>query len=225
MWARITKLISQKELAHYQLTTEQLHQVAVENLSSTEKEIRLPPGEGIYFLRCDGDLEASLLLHEEIWDVVQEQIGGDVLASVPARNVLLISGTKKEQVSELKKKPAPRSSMSRVRSRSSYSALVRDVERVRGLIPSFPNGVWERGLRLPRLPLRPLRRCVKPFLSSHKPPIMRHCVNGRARPRTRRRGRYCGPSSALRAGREAVGHTPTWSRPEGSRHTTMSPGK
>jgi uncharacterized protein YtpQ (UPF0354 family) len=98
------EIIAQRELAHYQLTAQQLHEVAVENLSRTEKEIRLHQAEGIYFLRCDGDLEASLLLHAGIWDVVQDQIGGDVLASVPARNVLLISGTKKEQVSELKMK-------------------------------------------------------------------------------------------------------------------------
>ena len=98
------ELISNKELAHYSLTRDQLHEVAVENLSDTKKEIRLHQAEGIHFLRCDGDLEASLLLHAGIWDIVQDQIGGDVLASVPARNVLLISGTKKEQVSELKNK-------------------------------------------------------------------------------------------------------------------------
>jgi uncharacterized protein YtpQ (UPF0354 family) len=98
------EIISTKELANYDLTAEQLHQTAIENLSSTEKEIRLHQAEGIHFLRCDGDLEASLLLHTGIWDVIQEQIGGDVLASVPARNVLLISGTKREQISELKRK-------------------------------------------------------------------------------------------------------------------------
>jgi uncharacterized protein YtpQ (UPF0354 family) len=98
------ELISHKELDRYNLTREALHDVAVENLSNTKKEIRLHQAEGIYFLRCDGDLEASLLLHAGIWDVVEHQIGGDVLASVPARNVLLISGTKPEQVSELKRK-------------------------------------------------------------------------------------------------------------------------
>jgi uncharacterized protein YtpQ (UPF0354 family) len=97
------EIISCKELADYGLTAGQLHEIAVENLSKTEKEIRLHRAEGIYFLRCDGDLEASLLLHKGIWEVVQDQIGGDVLASVPARNVLLISGTKKEEVSQLKK--------------------------------------------------------------------------------------------------------------------------
>ncbi len=98
------EIISNKELATYSLTREQLHEVAVENLSNTKKEIRLHQAGGIYFLRCDGDLEASLLLHEGIWDYVQDQLGGDILASVPARNVLLISGTKKEEVSELKSK-------------------------------------------------------------------------------------------------------------------------
>jgi uncharacterized protein YtpQ (UPF0354 family) len=98
------EIIATRELAEYKITREQLHEIAVSNLSGTEKEIRLHQSEGIHFLRCDGDLEASLLLHKGIWDYIQEQIGGDVLASVPARNVLLISGTGRSQVSELKRK-------------------------------------------------------------------------------------------------------------------------
>jgi uncharacterized protein YtpQ (UPF0354 family) len=98
------QLISQKALSEAKLTTAELHEIAVANLSKTEKEIRLHKAGDFSFLICDGNLEASLLLHTGIWDYVQEQIGGDVLTSVPARDLLLIAGTTKSDISALKRK-------------------------------------------------------------------------------------------------------------------------
>jgi hypothetical protein len=98
------QLVSQKELRALNLTADELHAIAVENLSTTEKEIRLHKGENFWFVICDGNLEASLLLHTGIWDYVQEQVGGDVLCSVPGRDLLLVSGTSKAEVTALKKK-------------------------------------------------------------------------------------------------------------------------
>ena len=98
------QLVSHRDIQALGISTLELHSVAVTNLSNTEKEIRLHKAEKFSFIICDGNLEASLLLHTGIWDYVQEQIGGDVLASVPARDLLLLSGTSKEEVSALKKK-------------------------------------------------------------------------------------------------------------------------
>ena len=100
----IYEIISNKKLKELGLTKQQLHQLAIQNLSETEKEVRFHNADGFSFITCDGDLEASLILHEGIWDYVEDQIGGDILASVPARNTLLVSGTKKAEVSALKKK-------------------------------------------------------------------------------------------------------------------------
>jgi uncharacterized protein YtpQ (UPF0354 family) len=98
------ELVSEKNLRELNISCDHLHKIAVENLSKTEKEIRLHKTDNFSFIICDGNLEASLLLHTGIWDYVQEQIGGDVLASVPARDLLLISGTSKDEISALKKK-------------------------------------------------------------------------------------------------------------------------
>jgi uncharacterized protein YtpQ (UPF0354 family) len=98
------QLVSQKEISALSLTTAELHAIAVANLNSTEKEIRLHKAENYSFIICDGNLEASLLLHTGIWNYVQDQIGGDVLTSVPARDLLLIGGTSKSEISALKKK-------------------------------------------------------------------------------------------------------------------------
>ena len=98
------QLVSNKDIRSLGITPPELHSLAVENLSQTEKEIRLHKGDGFSFIICDGNLEASLLLHTGIWDYVQEQIGGDILTAVPARDLLMISGTSKAEISTLKKK-------------------------------------------------------------------------------------------------------------------------
>lgn len=100
----IYEIIAQRKLREWQISREELHEIAVENLSGTEKEIRMHKGDNFYFVTCDGDLEASLILHNGIWDNIAEQVGGDVVASAPARNTLLLSGTKKIEISSLKKK-------------------------------------------------------------------------------------------------------------------------
>ena len=48
-------------------------------------------GEDLKMITCGGDFEASLLL-DDIWDHVAEQVDGDVIAAVPARDVLLVTG-------------------------------------------------------------------------------------------------------------------------------------
>jgi uncharacterized protein YtpQ (UPF0354 family) len=98
------QLVSSKELHALNLLVSDLHTIAVGNLSETEKEIRLHKGENYWFVICDGNLEASLLLHTGIWDYIQEQVGGDVLCTVPARDLLVISGTSKPEISVLKRK-------------------------------------------------------------------------------------------------------------------------
>lgn len=44
-------------------------------------------------LILDGDLEASLLLADHLWAQLAPQIPGDLIAAVPSRDVLTVSGT------------------------------------------------------------------------------------------------------------------------------------
>lgn len=44
-------------------------------------------------LILDGDLEASLLLTDHLWAQLAPQIPGDLIAAVPSRDVLTVSGT------------------------------------------------------------------------------------------------------------------------------------
>lgn len=98
------EIISYKTQSEMGVSSEDLHSIAVQNLTKTEKEIKIHKGTGYSLITCDGSLEASLLLHEGIWSYISDEIGGSVVASIPARDVLLVTGTEPEMVSVLKKK-------------------------------------------------------------------------------------------------------------------------
>jgi uncharacterized protein YtpQ (UPF0354 family) len=72
---------------------EELRSLAVHNLTRRrpKPEIRQIPG-GVGFV-LDGDLEASLLLVPWLWDQLDPQIPGDLIAAVPTRDVLMVTGS------------------------------------------------------------------------------------------------------------------------------------
>lgn len=97
-------IISNQTRVEMGISSEELHSIAIQNLTNTEKEIKIHKGTGYSMITCDGNLEASLLLHEGIWSYLSDEIGGQVVASVPARDVLFVTGTEPKMISALKKK-------------------------------------------------------------------------------------------------------------------------
>ena len=69
------EIISQKTQSEMGMTSEELHLMAIHNLTETEKEIRIHKGTGYSLITCDGNLEASLLLQEGIWSYITDEIG------------------------------------------------------------------------------------------------------------------------------------------------------
>jgi uncharacterized protein YtpQ (UPF0354 family) len=71
-----------------------LRKLSVRNLTRrrSKPEI-LQPSDAVYMLRLDGDLEASLLLVDHLWPQVARGITGEIVAGVPSRDVLVITGT------------------------------------------------------------------------------------------------------------------------------------
>ena len=67
--------------------------IAAENLRQ-----RLPPVQrhgkiGAEMLTCGGRHEASLLLFDDLWESLEEEISGEVVVCVPAGDRLLLTGT------------------------------------------------------------------------------------------------------------------------------------
>lgn len=50
-------------------------------------------GDGIYLISAGGDYEASLLLVSDLWDREQMPVEGDFIAAIPARDLLIVTGS------------------------------------------------------------------------------------------------------------------------------------
>lgn len=75
------------------VAVEELRSVAVRNLIHRRPKPEIKQGPlGVGFV-LDGDLEASLLLVDLLWDQIDPQIPGDLIAAVPTRDVLMVTGS------------------------------------------------------------------------------------------------------------------------------------
>lgn len=72
-----------------------LHRLALENLQRVLPKIEVRPGrDGLLVVSAGGNYESSLLLFEDIWSGGQFEVAGDIVVGVPARDVLLVTGSR-----------------------------------------------------------------------------------------------------------------------------------
>jgi uncharacterized protein YtpQ (UPF0354 family) len=86
------EIVSKKDLTRLGLTKEELHDRALQNLRSLRLEVRVNQGDRIMMLTAGGNYEATLLLLPEIWSSVAQMVSGQIVASVPARDILYVTG-------------------------------------------------------------------------------------------------------------------------------------
>jgi uncharacterized protein YtpQ (UPF0354 family) len=68
--------------------------LALGNLNRLLPKIEMRQGaDGILLIEAGGDYEASLLLADNIWSSGQIQVDGDIVAAVPAKDALLVTGS------------------------------------------------------------------------------------------------------------------------------------
>jgi uncharacterized protein YtpQ (UPF0354 family) len=68
--------------------------LALGNLHRLLPKIEMRQGaDGILLIEAGGDYEASLLLADNIWSSRQIQVDGDIVAAVPAKDALLVTGS------------------------------------------------------------------------------------------------------------------------------------
>ncbi|RYE20237.1 MAG: DUF1444 family protein [Sphingobacteriales bacterium] len=86
-------IIQMSQLDEWGINQAELHQIALENFRSliTTKLTARGDTNGIMFT-IDGNLEASLVLIDEIWEQLEDQIGEPVVISVPSRDVIVATG-------------------------------------------------------------------------------------------------------------------------------------
>ncbi|MBB5065550.1 DUF1444 family protein [Granulicella mallensis] len=91
-WPDRTATLSQSEFKKLGLDMSGLRQLAVENLRGMLANIECHDGGLWSMVSAGGTYEASILLLDTFWDQVREEVEGDLVAVVPARDVLLFTG-------------------------------------------------------------------------------------------------------------------------------------
>jgi uncharacterized protein YtpQ (UPF0354 family) len=71
----------------------ELKALAVENLIRIAPKIEVRSDGNVSMMTAGGDYAASLLLLDDIWTGGQVKVNGDIVAAIPARDVVLVTGS------------------------------------------------------------------------------------------------------------------------------------
>jgi len=71
-----------------------LRDAALTNLSRLLPKIEIRPGsDGVLLISAGGEFDASLLLADDLWSGGQVKVDGDIVVAVPAKDVLIATGS------------------------------------------------------------------------------------------------------------------------------------
>lgn len=74
-----------------------LYQLALSNLHHLLSKIEMrPAADGLWLISAGGDYEASLLLADSVWSSGQIDVDGDIVAAVPTKDALIVTGSKNQ---------------------------------------------------------------------------------------------------------------------------------
>jgi|GEM_PF-2091314 uncharacterized protein YtpQ (UPF0354 family) len=97
------EIVSNSELKRLGMTAQVLHKVALANLDGLNLAIRANENGRVRMLTAEGDFEATLLLLPYVWDSVASMVCGDVVAVIPARDLIFFTGSEdREGLSEMR---------------------------------------------------------------------------------------------------------------------------
>jgi uncharacterized protein YtpQ (UPF0354 family) len=88
------RYLTPKNLQDIGIARGDLRGLAVGNLERLLPKIEVHPGPLFSMVKADGNYEASLLLFDGIWSSGQIRVDGDFVVAVPARDVLLVTGSR-----------------------------------------------------------------------------------------------------------------------------------
>jgi uncharacterized protein YtpQ (UPF0354 family) len=88
------RYLTPKNLHDTGVARAELRGLAVENLKRLLPRIEVHPGPLFSMVKADGNYEASLLLFDGLWSNGQIRVDGDFVVAIPARDVLLVTGSR-----------------------------------------------------------------------------------------------------------------------------------
>jgi uncharacterized protein YtpQ (UPF0354 family) len=92
--AKNIKYLLPADLKRLKLDPAALRALAVTNLKGLLPKIERHGSDGTYMLTAGGTYEASMLLFDSMWNSEQMPVRGEIVAAVPSRDMLLITGSK-----------------------------------------------------------------------------------------------------------------------------------
>jgi uncharacterized protein YtpQ (UPF0354 family) len=87
------RFVTYRELRDASISEEDLHALALRNLPLRLPEIEFHGEAPRYMVTAGGNFEATLLLLESLWERIEKQMPGEILAVVPARDLLFVSAS------------------------------------------------------------------------------------------------------------------------------------
>lgn len=87
------EFVAARHLREAGISQDQLHELALRNLATRIPEIEMHGNYPCHMITAGGNLEATLLLHDPLWDQLAGHLPGEPMAVVPARDLLCVSGS------------------------------------------------------------------------------------------------------------------------------------
>jgi uncharacterized protein YtpQ (UPF0354 family) len=98
------QIVANRDLERLKVSSQELHDRAISNLRALNLEVKAHKGDRIMMLTAGGNYEATLILLPEIWASVGEMVDGAVVVSIPARDILYVTGdAQPENLSDLRR--------------------------------------------------------------------------------------------------------------------------
>ena len=87
------QFVTGRDLRNASLTVEEIHSIALRNLPSRVPKIELHGQAPRHMIIAGGNFEATLLLLDSMWEQFEQEMPGELLAVVPARDLLYVSAS------------------------------------------------------------------------------------------------------------------------------------
>lgn len=91
------RYLSADDIEKAGLKARDVRKIAVENLRNKLPDIKIQTGELFSIIAADDNYEPSLLLFDDIWKGDAIKVEGEIVVAVPARGVLLVTGSRNEK--------------------------------------------------------------------------------------------------------------------------------
>jgi len=87
------RYLTDDDVTELDIERNDLQQLAIENLRRLLPDVQMNGDKGVFLMQAGGDYEASLLLIDSIWSSGQIEVDGEIVVAIPARGILIITGS------------------------------------------------------------------------------------------------------------------------------------